>query len=128
MWAASAAFRDLRDDDDENVFLFFDEDNWNWKDLVIAMMTGPLGGLPIIRDVFDGYHGESGPLRMFVEAGASVEDVAESMIVGELGDQDAEWIERRVHKILQGLGPTAGTTSNIFDQIWDITRNFMDND
>jgi hypothetical protein len=46
-----AAWRDLKDDDDEDVF---DEKNWSLKRLLTSAAAGPLQGVPLVGDIIEG--------------------------------------------------------------------------
>ncbi len=46
-----AAWRDLKDDDDEDVF---DEKNWSLKRLLTSAAAGPIQGVPLVGDIIEG--------------------------------------------------------------------------
>jgi hypothetical protein len=45
-----ATMRDIRDDDDDEIF---DADNWDPKRLALASLTGPFGGIPFLGDALE---------------------------------------------------------------------------
>lgn len=119
MHAIGAMIRDSRDPEDDE---WFDDKYWNPQDFLVAMATGPLGGIPLIRDVFDGYNGESGPLKRIVDSGASLK----RLFMDEPKGDELDWYERNVTKVLQGLSPSIAVGASIFDQVYDFVRNATD--
>lgn len=120
MHGIGAALRDARDDDDDEVF---DEENWGWEGFAKSVAVGPLSGLPLIRDVFDGFRGgDSGPLRRLVESGESVVDLFTDDPRGE----EIEWYERKITKVMQGLDSFTAVSASVFDQVFDLIDNFTD--
>jgi hypothetical protein len=119
MQAISAAIRDARDHEDDE---WFDDKYWNPKDFAKAAAAGPLSGLPLIRDVFDGYNGESGPLKRFFDMGKSGYD----LLFEEPKGDEMDWYEQKVMKTLQGTTPSVAVSASIFDQIYDLLRNAID--
>jgi hypothetical protein len=45
------AFRDMRDDDDDEIF---DEKNWGWKRLAAQFISDPIYGIPVVGETIEG--------------------------------------------------------------------------
>lgn len=125
MHTITAALRDLRSPEED------DEDIWDPMGFLTSVIAGPLGGMPLVRDVVDGFRGESGPLKRFVDSATAGKRLAYDML--ELDeDQDIEkdmdWYESQVTKMLQGLGPFPAVGASVFDQIYDVITNLGDED
>jgi hypothetical protein len=45
------AFRDMRDEDDEEIF---DEKNWGWKRLAAQFISDPIYGIPVVGETIEG--------------------------------------------------------------------------
>jgi hypothetical protein len=116
MHAIGVMVRDARNDDDDE---WFDDKYWNAKDFAIAMATGPLSGLPLVRDVIDGYSGDSGPLKRMFDSGKA----AKKLFADEPKGDKADWYETQITKLLQGFNPSLAVASSIFDQIYDVADN-----
>lgn len=116
MQAIGAMVRDARNDDDDE---WFDDKYWNVKDFAIAMATGPLSGLPLVRDVVDGYSGDSGPLKRMFDSGKA----AKKLFADEPKGNKADWYEAQITKLLQGFNPSLAVGSSVFDQIYDVADN-----
>jgi len=119
MHAISVMIRDARDPDDDE---WFDDKYWNLKDFAMAAGTGPLSGLPLIRDVFDGFNGDSGPLKRMVDSGRALK----KLFMDEPKGDKMDWYEAQIVKVLQGLNPTTAVGASVFDQLYDFTRNATD--
>lgn len=115
----SRALMDSMDggDDDE----WFDEKNWSPTAVLASTLLGPVGGIPLLRDLVSGFsQGEmTKPLRGLQAA----VNLLEAAWEGDIPDKDrALWVERQINKIMVGAGlfhrgaAEMGAFSNIIDQ------------
>lgn len=119
MHAVGVMIRDARDPDDDE---WFDEKYWNPLDFLKAMATGPLAGIPLIRDVFDGFSGDSGPLKRIADSGLSLK----RLFLDEPRGDEQDWYVNQIIKTLQGTTPSVAVGASVFDQIYDFIRNWTD--
>lgn len=122
----SRALMDSMDggDDDE----WFDERNWSPPAVLASTLLGPVGGIPLLRDLVSGFsQGEmTKPIRGMQAGGNLLEAAWE----GDIPDKDrALWIERQINKIMVGAGlfhrgaAEMGAFSNVIDQAARILDN-----
>jgi Large polyvalent protein-associated domain 3 len=119
--AVGAAWRDSRDDDDDELF---DDKYWNPWDFARAAALGPFAGVPILRDLVDDYNGETGVLAA---AGKTV--IAGIALTGgapENEKEKAEWYEKKIVTVLNGLGGFPAVAANIGDQVFRVADNLVD--
>ena len=122
MHGITSALRDARNDDDDELF---DEKNWGAGGWIRSVLTGPISGLPLLREIGDGFNSDdSGPLSRISNAGSSSIDLLKALF----GDEDPkkeeiEWYERKITSVLQAFGATSAVSSSAFDQVFD----FLDN-
>jgi hypothetical protein len=127
-----AAWRDARNDDDDELF---DPTNWNWKAMLAGVALGPLNGIPLLNDVLDtlsGYHGTQ--LGKAGQAVKSTGQLMEAALEGEIpGEEDAEWMMKRVVEVFNGLGiflgdrgVSVGVGGNAAKQVFEIGDNVLD--
>lgn len=117
----SAAWRDVRDDDDDELF---DSANWKTKDFLAAAAFGPLSGIPLIRDVVDGFESpDGGPISDYVKAGKAGVALVKGPEDSE--KERLEWYERKIVQTLNGLGAFPGVAANVFDQAFRIGDNLI---
>ena len=127
-----AAWRDARDDDDEELF---DPQHWNWKSMLLGAALGPLNGVPLINDIvasLNGYHGTQ--LGKAGQAVSSTGALLEAAIDGEIpSDEDAEWIMKRLVEVFNGFGiflgdrgVSVGVGSNVAKQLFELSDNMLE--
>ena len=121
MHAITMFFRDIRDDDDDE---WLDEKYWNLKDLSVAMAMGPVSGVPYLREAVMHFSGDRGPLTALWNSGVSAID----LLFEEPRGDELEWYEKKITKVFEGISPTTAVGASIFDQIFDVVRNFTDDD
>ena len=97
-----SAWRDMRDDDDDEVF---DEKNWGLKRLLLSTATGPLGGIPFLGDAMEaGVYKAAGEYlpegNLFSSIPKSIESLIDLAI--NFDDKEADEILRDVESILAG--------------------------
>ena len=122
MHGITSALRDARNDDDDELF---DEKNWGAGGWIRSVLTGPISGLPLLREIGDGFNSDdSGPLSRISNAGSSSIDLLQAIF----GDEDPkkeeiEWYERKITSVLQAFGATSAVSSSVFDQMFDFIDN-----
>lgn len=126
-----SAFRDLRDDDDEEVF---DEKNWGWKRMAATLISDPLYGFPVIGEALQsaifnafGVYTPSGPLFDFAPAVPAAKRMVGQypfdLMDGELDFRD---VVRDVNRILSTAGlfnstiAGAASISNLGKDIYEV--------
>jgi hypothetical protein len=120
MQLITAAVRDATNDDDDELF---DDKYWNPKDFLLAMATGPAGGIPYLRDALEllkGYRSGTSSNPVANTAGALMETVKEAM-----KDGDMEWNEKKVTQIMQAMGGSPAAAANIYKQLVGAARNVI---
>ncbi len=126
-----AAMRDIRSDDDEEVF---DEKNWGLKRLTLSSLTGPFGGLPFFGDAL-----EAGVYKMageYLPEGNLLSSVPNSFKaatrVSDWGDKKPDEIMRDVETILSGAAffndslSASSSLSHLARDLFGIVDNFTD--
>jgi hypothetical protein len=125
-----AAWRDLRDDDDDEIF---DEKNWNWEKLALMSATEWMYGFPLVGEVAQnfilksaGQHTfDGGLLSTITDAVPSVKRIPD-MLSGEM---EAEEIFRDVDKMLSAAGylnknfAAAATFSHVARDLFGVGKN-----
>lgn len=120
MHAVGQMMRDARDDEDEELF---DEKHWNMGGFAAAALTGPLGGMPLVRDIFSGFSGDTGPLARFASSGKSTKQIIDALWDEE--DQDFEWYQNKITRVLLGLGARVAVPASLVDQTYDFMKNLL---
>jgi len=97
-----AAIRDMKDDDDDEVF---DEKNWGLKRLALASLTGPLGGIPFLGDVATaGIYGISGEYHQDSTMLSALPQAFKAATrVSDWGDEKPDRIMKDVESIMGGF-------------------------
>ena len=131
------AFRDLRDDDDEETF---DEKNWGWNRMAAMLISDPLYGFPVVGEAVEsaifnafGVYTPSGPLFDVAPAVPAVKRLAYDYPMGE---QEAEFrdIVRDVNRILSTAGlfnntiAGAAAISNLVKDTVEVGDNVLNRD
>ena len=121
MHTITQIIRDVRDEDDDEVF---DDKYWGWEGFAMSMATGPLSGLPLISEIFDGFNSDdAGPLSRVVKGVDSLADIFKDDLKGD----DFEWYEKKAVDVIQGIGGSTGATAgSVYEQFTDIARNFSE--
>jgi hypothetical protein len=117
----SSAWMDARDDDDDE---WFDEKNWSAWDFVRSAALGPMAGIPIIRDLTDGFSGDSGPTAQTAKAMQSAVRIVKGPEDSE--DEAVEWYAQRTAEILKGADSFTAVVAGIGEQAFRISDNLMD--
>jgi GNAT superfamily N-acetyltransferase len=131
------AFRDLRDDDDEETF---DEKNWGWNRMAAMLISDPLYGFPVVGEAVEsaifnafGVYTPTGPLFDVAPAVPAVKRLAYDYPMGE---QEAEFrdIVRDVNRILSTAGlfnntiAGAAAISNLVKDTVEVGDNVLNRD
>ena len=117
----SSAWMDARDDDDDE---WFDEKNWAAWDFIRSAALGPMAGIPIIRDLTDGFSGDSGPTAQTAKAMQSAVRIVKGPEDSE--DETVEWYAQRTAEILKGADSFTAVAAGIGEQAFRISDNLMD--
>jgi hypothetical protein len=103
-----AGFRDLRDDEDEEVF---DEKNWRWQNMAAAMVAEPIYGIPVIGEAAGkvasnmlGVWTPSGGVFDMTRAGTAVMRGPDTVVDLLFGDADWGDVARDVNAVLTAMG------------------------
>lgn len=110
------AWRDRRDDDDDEIF---DGRNWDWKQLIAATIAGPLNGIPAIGDavelaIFKGAGAYAPEGNLFTSLGRSVPAVKDLFGGGFLDKpEQTEQLLRDVEAILTAAGLANETLASL---------------
>lgn len=78
-----SAWKDIKDDDDEEVF---DEKNWNLKRILSQSAAGPLQGVPVVGDAIEGF--PQGGIMSSAEDGITG---AKKLVTGKADDAEEVW-------------------------------------
>jgi hypothetical protein len=113
----TAAWRDARDDDDEEVF---DAENWDPMDYLKAMVAGPLSGIPLVNEALSGFP-DSGIFGRQTFAAKSIGQIWEALSEGD--DKDPEWYVKRVTRIMQGADAFTGVAGKVIDHTFSVVDN-----
>ena len=133
------AFRDMRDDDDDEVF---DEKNWGWKRLAAQFISDPIYGIPVIGETIEG--GIYTAFGVYQPTG-SVFDVARGVPAVkrmltqypmEVLEGEAEFrdIVADVNRVLAAAGlfnstiAGAASISNLAKDVFEVTDNALGDD
>jgi hypothetical protein len=119
--AITVMMRDRRDDDDDELF---DPTNWEPLDFLKAAAAGPLFGIPLVRDLVDGYNGESGPLTRFYNAAMAGASLFEGPPANEA--ERVEWYGKKITGVLQGLDSFTAVTAGIAKDAFQTFDNLHD--
>jgi hypothetical protein len=128
-----AAWRDMRDDDDEEVF---DEKNWGWKRLALSSLTGPLGGIPVLGDMAEtglyALAGEYLPQGNMLSAVARTPKAISNIPEWFTGERDLEEAIKDAEVILSGMGifndtiAAYASLSHLARDLFSIGKNLTD--
>ncbi|NBW08661.1 MAG: hypothetical protein EBR82_11610 [Caulobacteraceae bacterium] len=133
------AFRDMRDEDDEEIF---DEKNWGWKRLAAQFISDPIYGIPVVGETIEtgvyaafGVYKPSGPL-FDVARGVPAATRMVTKYPMELLEGDAEFrdIVADVNRILGTAGlfnstiAGAASISNLVKDAFEVGDNALTND
>jgi hypothetical protein len=133
------AFRDMRDDDDDELF---DEKNWGWKRLAAQFISDPIYGIPVIGETIEG--GIYTAFGVYQPTG-SVFDVARGVPAAKrlgydhpiaLLEGEAEFrdIVADVNRVLAAAGlfnstiAGAASISNLAKDVFEVTDNAVGDD
>ena len=126
-----AAMRDVRSDDDDEVF---DERNWSPKRLLLSSLTGPLQGIPFLGDALEaGVYSAAGEYQHEGNLFSSLPKAFKSATrVSDWGDKKPDEIMKDIETILSGAAffndslSAASSLSHLARDIFGITDNFTD--
>lgn len=111
-------------EDDE----WLDARNWSPASVLASTLLGPLGGVPLVRDLVSGF--SQGEMTKAIRAMGAFSDLAEAAFEWDIPDEKrVMWIERRINRILIGFGlfnraaAEWGAFSNAADQAARIIEN-----
>lgn len=115
----TAAWRDMRDDDDDEIF---DAENWDPMDYAKAIVAGPLSGIPLVGEALSGFP-DNGIFGRQLFAVKSLSQLLD-------GPQDreaekAEWYADRIFRVMQGVDAFTGVAGSVLDQATSIVDNFV---
>lgn len=126
-----AAWRDMRDDDDDETF---DERNWSLKKLALLSLTGPLQGIPFLGEELEAsiysIGGEYQPGGNLL--GSIPKAFKAATRVTDWGDAKPDEIMRDVEAILQGLAlgndtiSAASSLSHLARDLFGVAANVAD--
>jgi hypothetical protein len=130
------AFRDMRDDDDDEIF---DEKNWGWKRLAAQFISDPIYGIPVVGETIEGgiytalgVYQPSGPVfdvtRGIPAAKRLGYDHPMAVLEGEAEFRD---IVADVNRVLAAAGlfnstiAGAASISNLAKDVFEVTGNAL---
>ena len=133
------AFRDMRDDDDDEVF---DEKNWGWKRLAAQFISDPIYGIPVVGETIEG--GIYTAFGVYKPSG-SVFDVARGVPAAKRlgydhpialleGEAEFREIVADVNRVLAAAGlfnstiAGAASISNLAKDVFEVTDNAVGDD
>ena len=100
-----SAIRDLKDDEDDEVF---DERNWDPGRLALSALTGPLGGEPLLGDIGESSifaaFGEYMPSGTMLDTGKNFVQAAKKVPDWFTGERDVEGAIKDAEAMLTALG------------------------
>ncbi|CAB4155586.1 hypothetical protein UFOVP672_20 [uncultured Caudovirales phage] len=138
-WALGSMWRDLMNDDDDSG----DDPAWNVEDWLLAIVTGPLSGIPVLGDVITAtaswatgaksFPGESNLLAGNV---ADLAKGAHSVFSGDPPEgEELEFILKKVGMSAKALGQivggevaAVGVGANIFEQLFNLGDDLIETD
>lgn len=134
-----SAFRDLRDDDDDEIF---DEKNWGWNRMAAMLISDPLYGFPVVGEAIEsgifnafGVYTPSGPLFDIAPAVPAAKRMLTQHPVDLLeGEAEFRDILRDVNRILSTAGlfnntiAGAASISNLVKDSFEVGDNLLDNE
>jgi hypothetical protein len=134
-----SAFRDLRDDDDDEIF---DEKNWGANRMLAMLISEPLYGFPVVGEAIEsaifsafGVYKPSGPLFDLAPAVPALKRMA-TEYPAQLMEGDVEWrdVARDVNRILGTAGlfnstiAGAASISNLAKDAFEVTSANLPSD
>lgn len=125
------AWRDLRDDDDDEVF---DDKNWGKKRLIAQTLAGPLNGVPMWGDAVEGIINATAGQPIFaIDPTGSAQGAyaLRRLLTGKSWDDDEniEAVIRDAEKVMTAIGSyneTAASATSLFHLLRD-SREVLDN-
>lgn len=117
--AITSAWRDARNDDDDELF---DSENWAPLDFLKAIVAGPLAGLPLINEAVSGFD-NAGPLGRFLSAFRSGKQLFEGPKENEA--EKTEFYLKRIARIMQGADAFTGVAGSVLDQGVSLADNLL---
>jgi hypothetical protein len=134
-----SAFRDLRDDDDDEIF---DEKNWGWNRMAAMLISDPLYGFPVVGEAIEsgifnafGVYTPSGPLFDVAPAVPAVKRMAYDHPMALLeGEAEYRDILRDVNRILSTAGlfnstiAGAASLTNLAKDSFEVGDNLLGDD
>jgi len=134
-----SAFRDLRDDDDDEIF---DEKNWGANRMLAMLISEPLYGFPVVGEAIEsaifsafGVYKPSGPLFDLAPAVPAIKRMGYDYPMA-LMEGDVEWrdVARDVNRILGTAGlfnstiAGAASISNLAKDAFEVTSANLPSD
>ena len=134
-----SAFRDLRDDDDDEIF---DEKNWGWNRMAAMLISDPLYGFPVVGEAIEsgifnafGVYTPSGPLFDVAPAVPAVKRILTQYPMEVLeGEAEYRDILRDVNRILSTAGlfnstiAGAASLTNLAKDSFEVGDNLLGDD
>jgi hypothetical protein len=134
-----SAFRDLRDDDDDEIF---DEKNWGWNRMAAMLISDPLYGFPVVGEAIEsgifnafGVYTPSGPLFDVAPAVPAVKRMLTQYPMEVLeGEAEYRDILRDVNRILSTAGlfnstiAGAASLTNLAKDSFEVGDNLLGDD
>jgi hypothetical protein len=128
-----AAWRDARNDDDDEVF---DEKNWGAKRLALSSLSGPFGGVPVIGDMVEGAlfaaSGEYLPDSNMLSGASPMARSLRAATRNDWGDDKPENVMRVVESSLSFMGlfndsiAAAASLSHLVRDLFGVAENITD--
>ncbi len=122
-----AVMRDLREDDDDELF---DERHWSLKRLALMAATGPFGGIPIVGDALeDSTYKATGQYLPQGGLLSSLGDAAALPLKWSKGKVDVLKDAEALATAASSRSMTAAAAANLMHlirDIWGVTDNFTD--
>lgn len=125
-----SALRDMRDDDDEEIF---DEKNWGWNRMAAILISDPLYGFPVVGEAMEsavfnafGVYKPGGPVFDLAPAVPAVKRLPQHAMDVLEGEADYRAIVRDVNRILSTAGlvnadiAAAASLSNLAKDIFEV--------
>lgn len=124
-----SAWWDARDDDDDELF---DEEHWEAQGLLMAALTGPVEGFPLLNDLASAAGGfeSKGPLAPVVRGAKAAMNVFSGEVPKSQQAEPVEYYQRQIQAMAIAAGMVAdravpiAVAANVVDQIFDVADNF----
>lgn len=136
-WALGAMWRDLMNDDDDTG----DDPAWEMKDWLLAIVTGPLAGIPVLGDVISATAAKfTGARLMPNEASSPFAGSADDFLrglhsaSGELPEGEelekalkiSGSMAKAMSQMIGGEFAAAGVASNVIEQMFSLADNVIE--